>query len=190
MRPTTKRMFNSNKQIEYAISAAIAVYIVFYTHPAPSFVSRMLSTSTLKVLALAGILFVGANHSVLIAGMLGLAMIMSIPAREHSKVISSSEKKILEEALKKVEKKDEMKPEKKSEKKPVKKDEMKKTIETNSEPIMKKPPRVITDAEKAKEKEKEKEKDEPSPLSSVSKMSSSSTSSGSEKFSLMNASPF
>jgi len=130
--------------------------------------------------------------------MLGLAMIMSIPGREHNTSISASDKKLLEDALKKAEKftsEDDTKEEKKDTDKPKKdtekpKKDTDKPKEAHSEPIMKKSPRIITDAEKSDKTDTKKEEDEPSPVSSVSKLVSSSESSGSEKFSLMNASPF
>ncbi len=71
-----------NKRTEYIIAGAIGLYIVFMTRPAPAIVSNMLSSPVAQIAALAGVIYIGASHSLIVAVILALAVVLSAPVRE------------------------------------------------------------------------------------------------------------
>jgi hypothetical protein len=71
-----------NKRTEYILAGAIGLYIVFMTRPAPTVVSNMLSSPIAQIVALAGVIYVGACHSLIVAVILALAVVLSAPVRE------------------------------------------------------------------------------------------------------------
>jgi hypothetical protein len=72
-----------SKTLQYAVSGVLAVYIVFFTRPAPQAVVRLLSSSIAQLAALAVIVYVGASVSLLVALVAAVALVLSIPAREY-----------------------------------------------------------------------------------------------------------
>ena len=71
------------KRTEYIVSAVLAVYIVFFTRPTPLFVANLLSSPVAQIAALGAVIYVGANVSLVIALVAALALILSVPVREH-----------------------------------------------------------------------------------------------------------
>ena len=82
-----------SKNLQYAVSGVLAIYIVFFTRPAPQMVVRMLSSPIAQLAALAGIVYVGASVSLLVALVSAVALVLSIPAREYLTVEKDEEKK-------------------------------------------------------------------------------------------------
>ena len=72
-----------SKTLQYAVSGVLAVYIVFFTRPAPRAVVSLLSSSIAQLAALAAIVYVGASVSLLVALVAAVALVLSIPAREY-----------------------------------------------------------------------------------------------------------
>jgi hypothetical protein len=72
-----------SKNLQYAVSGVLAVYIVFFTRPAPQMVVNLLSSPIAQLAALAGIVYVGASVSLLVALVAAVALVLSIPAREY-----------------------------------------------------------------------------------------------------------
>jgi hypothetical protein len=79
-----------SKNMEYIVSGLVVAYIVFMTRPAPGFVVTVLSSPVAQIVALALVVLVGAKYSLMIAVVLALAVVLSIPAREH---MTNSQKK-------------------------------------------------------------------------------------------------
>ena len=73
----------NRKNMEYAIAGALALYVVFFTRPAPYVVTNLLASPVAQVAALAAVIYVGAKQSLLVAVVLALALVMSMPSREH-----------------------------------------------------------------------------------------------------------
>ena len=82
-----------SKNLQYAVSGVLAIYIVIFTRPAPQMVVRMLSSPIAQLAALAGIVYVGASVSLLVALVSAVALVLSIPAREYLTVEKDEEKK-------------------------------------------------------------------------------------------------
>jgi hypothetical protein len=80
-----------SKNVEYLVSGALALYIVFLTRPAPAMVVNLLSSPIAQVVALAGVIFVGTK-SLMVAILLAVSVVLSIPSREH---MTNAEKKKL-----------------------------------------------------------------------------------------------
>lgn len=72
------------RKVEYVLAGALALYIVFGTRPALSCVSSLLSSPIAQVLGLAAVVYVGTCWSLVVALMLGLALVLSSPGREHA----------------------------------------------------------------------------------------------------------
>ena len=72
-----------SKNLQYAVSGVLAVYIVFFTRPAPSVVVKAMSSPIAQLAALAAIVYVGASVSLLVALVAAVALVLSIPAREY-----------------------------------------------------------------------------------------------------------
>jgi predicted RND superfamily exporter protein len=90
-----------SKNLQYAVSGVLAVYIVFFTRPAPQMVVNLLSSPIAQLAALAAIVYVGASVSLLVALVSAVALVLSIPAREYLTVEKDEEKKKKEEEKKK-----------------------------------------------------------------------------------------
>lgn len=71
-----------NKNTQYAVAAGIVLYIVFFTRPAPIFVSQMLASTLGQIAALGAVIYVGAKQSLIVAAALAAALVMSTPSRE------------------------------------------------------------------------------------------------------------
>jgi len=71
------------KRTEYALAGALALYIVFFTRPAPAMVVSILANPVAQIAALAAVIYVGATQSLVVAIVAALAVILSTPAREH-----------------------------------------------------------------------------------------------------------
>ena len=71
------------KTAQYAVSAVLAVYVVFFTRPAPAFVVQFLSSPIAQLAVLAAIVYVGACMSLLVALVAAVALVLSIPSREY-----------------------------------------------------------------------------------------------------------
>jgi hypothetical protein len=80
-----------SKTLQYAVSGVLAVYIVFFTRPAPQAVVGLLSSSIAQLAALAVIVYVGASMSLLVALVAAVALVLSIPAREYLDVTAVPE---------------------------------------------------------------------------------------------------
>jgi 16S rRNA A1518/A1519 N6-dimethyltransferase RsmA/KsgA/DIM1 with predicted DNA glycosylase/AP lyase activity len=76
-------MMQLGKTAQYAVSAVLAVYVVFFTRPAPVFVVRFLSSPIAQLAVLAAIVYVGASMSLLVALVAAVALVLSIPSREY-----------------------------------------------------------------------------------------------------------
>jgi 16S rRNA A1518/A1519 N6-dimethyltransferase RsmA/KsgA/DIM1 with predicted DNA glycosylase/AP lyase activity len=76
-------MMQLGKTAQYAVSAVLAVYVVFFTRPAPAFVVRFLSSPIAQLAVLAAIVYVGASMSLLVALVAAVALVLSIPSREY-----------------------------------------------------------------------------------------------------------
>jgi hypothetical protein len=72
-----------SKKLEYIVAGVLALYIVFATRPAPSFVTALLSSPVAQVAGLAAVIWVGATQSLVVAIVGGLALVLSTPSREH-----------------------------------------------------------------------------------------------------------
>ena len=83
----------NKRTVEYLVAGALALYVVFMTRPAPALVVNLLSSTVAQVAALAAVIYVGATQSLLVAVVLALAVVMSIPSREH---MTAADKKKLD----------------------------------------------------------------------------------------------
>jgi hypothetical protein len=90
-------MMQLGKTAQYAVSAVLAVYVVFFTRPAPVFVVRFLSSPIAQLAVLALIVYVGACMSLLVALVAAVALVLSIPSREYM-VAKDVMKEAVEEA--------------------------------------------------------------------------------------------
>ena len=78
-------MVHLSKNVQYGIAGALAVYIVFFTRPAPAAVVNMLSNPLAQLAVLGAIVYVGATVSLLVALVAAVAVVLSIPGREFMK---------------------------------------------------------------------------------------------------------
>lgn len=72
------------RQIEYLVAGVVALYIVFLTRPAPAAVASVLANPIGQILALAAIVYVGSTQSLIVALLLGVAYVASVPGREFA----------------------------------------------------------------------------------------------------------
>jgi len=72
-----------SKNVQYAVAGVIALYIVFMTRPAPPMVVRILASPIAQIAALAAVVYIGAMQSLMIALLLAVAIVLSMPAREY-----------------------------------------------------------------------------------------------------------
>ena len=77
-------MVHLSKNLQYGIVGALAVYVVFFTRPAPVAVVSLLSNPLAQLAVLGAIVYVGATVSLLIALVAAVAVVLSIPAREYA----------------------------------------------------------------------------------------------------------
>lgn len=72
-----------SRNTQYILAGALALYIVFFTRPAPSAVVDMLSSPLSQLAVLGLVVFVGAQVSLLVAVVAAIAVVLSIPGREY-----------------------------------------------------------------------------------------------------------
>jgi hypothetical protein len=77
-------MVHLSKNVQYGIVGALAIYVVFFTRPAPVAVVSLLSNPLAQLAVLGAIVYVGATVSLLIALVAAVAVVLSIPAREYA----------------------------------------------------------------------------------------------------------
>jgi hypothetical protein len=77
-------MVHLSKNLQYGIVGALAIYVVFFTRPAPVAVVSLLSNPLAQLAVLGAIVYVGATVSLLIALVAAVAVVLSIPAREYA----------------------------------------------------------------------------------------------------------
>jgi membrane protein implicated in regulation of membrane protease activity len=92
-------MVHLSKNVQYGIAGALAVYIVFFTRPAPAAVVSMLSNPLAQLAVLGAIVYVGATISLLVALVAAVAVVLSIPGREFMKNKDDAEKKSKKEGM-------------------------------------------------------------------------------------------
>jgi membrane protein implicated in regulation of membrane protease activity len=73
-----------SKNLQYIVSGALVLYIVFFTRPAPTAVVNFLASPVAQLAALAIVVYVGASVSLLVAVVAALAVVLSIPSREYA----------------------------------------------------------------------------------------------------------
>jgi hypothetical protein len=73
-----------SKNLQYIVSGALVLYIVFFTRPAPTAVVNLLASPVAQLTALAIVVYVGASVSLLVAVVAALAVVLSIPSREYA----------------------------------------------------------------------------------------------------------
>ena len=71
------------RQVEYILSGLVALYIVFMTRPAPNLVVSLLGNPVTQLLTLGAVVYVGATQSLLVALLLSIAFVASVPSREY-----------------------------------------------------------------------------------------------------------
>jgi hypothetical protein len=165
-----------SKNLQYILSGALVLYIVFFTRPAPTGVVNFLASPVAQLAALGVVVYLGACVSDLVAVVAALAVVLSIPVREYAgkdddKTMSKKRDKKGKENLDEDKKKE-------KEKNPTL-DAAKDLSKLAAAAGSKKATAVSGDS---------KDKD-PEPAGDKAKMGETVTT-GSEKFSLMNAAPF
>ena len=95
-------MVHLSKNVQYGIAGALAVYIVFFTRPAPAAVVNMLSNPLAQLAVLGAIVYVGATISLLVALVAAVAVVLSIPGREFMKNKDKKETMDTKDSLKSV----------------------------------------------------------------------------------------
>jgi hypothetical protein len=94
-----------SKNVQYGVTAALAVYIVFFTRPAPLPLVNLLSNPLAQLAVLGAVVYIGAKVSLLVALVAAVAVVLTIPAREFfgakkkDKKEKMDTKKSLESAL-------------------------------------------------------------------------------------------
>lgn len=167
-----------SKNLQYILSGALVLYIVFFTRPAPTGVVNFLASPVAQLAALGVVVYLGACVSLLVAVVAALAVVLSIPVREYAgkdddKTMSKKKDKKGKENLDEDKKK-----EKEKEKNPTL-DAAKDLSKLAAAAGSKKATAVSGDS---KDKDPEPAGDRAAPAEMATK--------GSEKFSLMNAAPF
>jgi hypothetical protein len=82
-----------SKNVQYGITAALAVYIVFFTRPAPLPLVNLLSNPLAQLAVLGAVVYIGAKVSLLVALVAAVAVVLTIPAREFFGDKKSKDKK-------------------------------------------------------------------------------------------------
>jgi hypothetical protein len=92
-----------SKNVQYGVTAALAVYIVFFTRPAPLPLVNLLSNPLAQLAVLGAVVYIGAKVSLIVALVAAVAVVLTIPAREFFGAKKKKEKmdtkKSLESAL-------------------------------------------------------------------------------------------
>ena len=157
---------------QYIFAGILAIYIVFFTRPAPSVVANMLSSPIAQLAVLGGVVYIGASVSLLVAIVAAIAVVLSMPVREHlvdtppSASSSDSSTSAIDSVKPSDKKKDDKKDDKKKDEK--KKDEHKKD-----------------DKKKDDKKKDEKKKDDPIPAGDAAVIADKK-----DHFTLQYAAPF
>lgn len=81
-----------SRNTQYVVAGLVAAYIVFFTRPAPRMVVGLLASPLAQILALAVVVYVGASLSLLVALLLAVAVVLSIPAREYQTNMTTADK--------------------------------------------------------------------------------------------------
>lgn len=82
-----------SKNMQYVAAGILAAYVVFFTRPAPPVVVGVLASPIAQLVALGGVIYVGAAQSLLVALLLAVALVLSIPAREYFEPKKDEKKK-------------------------------------------------------------------------------------------------
>jgi membrane protein implicated in regulation of membrane protease activity len=164
-----------SKNLQYILSGALVLYIVFFTRPAPIAVVNFLASPVAQLAALGVVVYLGACVSLLVAVVAALAVVLSIPVREY--------------AGKKDDKTMKKRADKKKEREHLEEDKKVKENPTASAALDLSKMAAAAGTKKAtavsgdsKDKDPEPAGDKAAPAEMATK--------GSEKFSLMNAAPF
>jgi len=70
------------KNVQYGIVGVLALYIVFFTRPAPLPLVNLLSNPLAQLAVLGVVVYIGAKVSLLVALVAAVAVVLTIPARE------------------------------------------------------------------------------------------------------------
>jgi hypothetical protein len=81
-----------SKNTQYVVAGLVVVYIVFFTRPAPRMVVGLLASPLAQIFALSALVYVGATQSLLVALLLAVAVVLSIPAREYQTNMTMADK--------------------------------------------------------------------------------------------------
>ena len=73
-----------SKNVQYGVVAALAVYVVFFTRPAPLPLVNLLSNPLAQLAVLGVVVYVGAKVSLLVALVAAVAVVLTIPSREFA----------------------------------------------------------------------------------------------------------
>lgn len=73
-----------SKNLQYILSGALVLYIVFFTRPAPTGIVNFLASPVSQLAALGVVVYLGACVSLLVAVVAALAVVLSIPVREYA----------------------------------------------------------------------------------------------------------
>jgi hypothetical protein len=165
-----------SKNLQYILSGALVLYIVFFTRPAPTGVVNFLASPVAQLAALGVVVYLGACVSLLVAVVAALAVVLSIPVREYA---GKDDDKTMSKKRDKKEKENLDEDKKKEKEKNPTLDAAKDLSKLAAAAGSKKATAVSGDS---------KDKD-PEPAGDKAKMGETVTT-GSEKFSLMNAAPF
>jgi membrane protein implicated in regulation of membrane protease activity len=163
-----------SKNLQYILSGALVLYIVFFTRPAPTGVVNFLASPVAQLAALGVVVYLGACVSLLVAVVAALAVVLSIPVREYA---GKEDDKTMSKKRDKKKGKEGVDEDKKKENPTL--DAAKDLSKLAAAAGSKKATAVSGDS---------KDKD-PEPAGDKAKMGETVTT-GSEKFSLMNAAPF
>jgi len=82
-----------SKNVQYGIVGALAIYVVFFTRPAPLFLVNLLSNPLAQLAVLGAVVYVGAKVSLLVALVAAVAVVLTIPSREFFGKKKDGEKK-------------------------------------------------------------------------------------------------
>jgi hypothetical protein len=156
-----------SKNLQYIVSGALVLYIVFFTRPAPQAVVNLLASPVAQLAALGVVVYLGASVSLLVAVVAALAVVLSIPSREYADDMSMK------------------KPAMKKDEKPKKKEN---PTEMAAVDLSKMAALAGSKASKTADAGDSFE-NAPEPAGDKATTAESATK-GSEKFSLMNAAPF
>jgi len=81
-----------SKNVQYGVVGALAVYVVFFTRPAPLFLVNLLANPLAQLAVLGAVVYVGAKVSLLVALVAAVAVVLTIPSREFMHVGKDAEK--------------------------------------------------------------------------------------------------